>query len=359
MRALVLESFGSMAVRRLEPPAPGPGEVELEIVVTGICGSDLHGFTGENGRRVPGQVMGHEASGRIASVGPGVSPDELPVGAAVTFNPVIVPADQLADYAGREQQAPGRRVIGVDSEIVSAFAQRMVLPARNVVPLAEGVPLTHGALVEPLAVAAHAVARARAAGAANALVVGGGPVGQSVVVALREAGVDRIAVSELDAERRAVCERLGATAIDPTRGPLHELLVSQTGRLADVAIDAVGVSATLTGALEATVLGGTVCLVGMGSPQIALDAYRVSTDERSVVGSFTYSDDDFRRAAGWVSAGRADFDAMISRIVSLDDAPSEFVRQAAGGTSPGKVLVQVSDVDRLVALAADGAGVSA
>lgn len=343
MRALVLESFGVMAVRDFDTPDPGPGEIALDIAVTGICGSDLHGFTGENGRRAPGQVMGHEASGRIAAIGAGVSPEAFPVGAAATFNPVLVPVDELAAFAGREQQAPGRRVIGVAADIVSAFAERIVVPARNVVLLADGVALAHGALVEPLAVAAHAVRRANAAGASNALVIGGGPVGQSVIIALRASGVERIMVSEVNPERRALCARLGAQVIDPSAGEVREQLLSATGRLADVAIDAVGITATISAALDSTVLGGTVCLVGMGAPRIDLEAYRISTDERSLVGSFTYSYEDFRIAASWVSDGIADFNALISKVVSLEDAAVEFSRQAAGAASAGKVLVQVAD----------------
>lgn len=342
MRALVLESFGAMAVRDLVAPEPGRGEVALDVALTGICGSDLHGFTGENGRRVPGQVMGHEASGRIAAVGAGVPAGMFPLGAPATFNPVLVPDDELDAFAGREQQAPGKRVVGVTTDLVSAFAERIVVPARNVVLLSDAVPLTHGALVEPLAVAAHAVRRANAVGASHALVIGGGPVGQSVVIALQAAGVEEITVSEVNADRRALCERLGARAIDPTAGQVAAQLRAATGRLADVSLDAVGLTATVAAALEATVLGGTVCLVGMGAPKVELEAYRLSTDERSLVGSFTYSAEEFREAAGWVSAGIADFDAMISKIVPLEEAGGEFARQAAGETSPGKVLVQVT-----------------
>src|SRR5690606_9773248 len=108
MKALRLAEIGRLEVVDLPDPEPGPGEVRLRIVATGICGSDIHGYTGANGRRHPGQVMGHESVAVIDEVGPGV--DRLRVGQPATFNPVVVPEAELAEFAGREQLAPGKRV---------------------------------------------------------------------------------------------------------------------------------------------------------------------------------------------------------------------------------------------------------
>lgn len=179
MKALRLAEFRRMEIVDLPEPNPGPSEVVIRVVATGVCGSDLHGFTGETGRRVPGQVMGHESVGTVANLGPDV--DGLRVGDPVTFNPVVVPENDLATFAGREQVSPNKRVIGVTPEIVSSFAQRVVVPARNVVPLPATMPLEYGALVEPLAVAVHAVRAANTRPGDAVLVVGGGPIGQSVV----------------------------------------------------------------------------------------------------------------------------------------------------------------------------------
>ncbi|WP_168212332.1 alcohol dehydrogenase catalytic domain-containing protein, partial [Salmonella enterica] len=117
----------------------------------------VHGYTGENGRRFPGQVMGHESSGVIAAVGDDV--DGFAEGTPVTFNPVVVPAEDAAAFAGREQHHAGKHVIGVAKEIPAAFADYVVIPARNVVPLPADLPIELGALIEPLAVAVHAVRR--------------------------------------------------------------------------------------------------------------------------------------------------------------------------------------------------------
>jgi L-iditol 2-dehydrogenase len=267
--------------------------------------------------------------------------DGIEVGGPVTFNPVVIPDADVERYAGREQRCPGKYVIGVKQDVVSSFAEYVAVPARNVVPLREDMPIEHGALIEPLAVAVHAVRRVGAGRARSALVVGGGPIGQSVVLALAMEGVEDVVVSEVDPARRALVEQLGARTIDPAAGPVPEQVERLLGQRTDVALDAAGVSASLADALASTVLGASVCLVGMGSPTLELSAFAVSTEERSLVGSFAYSAQDFRDAAQWISTAPAIADELISRQVGLDEAQAAFTGLAAHDGTPGKVLVRL------------------
>ncbi|WP_022872971.1 zinc-dependent alcohol dehydrogenase [Nesterenkonia alba] len=342
MRALVLEDFGRLAVHDVPKPQLQAGHVLLRIIAVGICGSDLHGFTGENGRRHPGQIMGHEAVGRIAELGEGVNPADFPLGAAATFNPVVVPEDQLEDYRGREQQAPGKTVLGVHPHVTAAFAEYISVPARNVILVGEEVHIDYGALIEPLAVAAHAVTQAGIHPGDRVLIVGGGPIGQSVIVAAQQAGADSIIVSELDPRRRDLCAQLGAMVLDPAGATGDQLLETP----ADVTVDAVGVTTTLRQALRSTRDGGTVCLVGMGTPTVEISAYAISTEERALVGSFTYTAEDFRRAAEWVAQQVTDFAPLLSATIPMEEAQAEFTRQAAGEVAPGKVLIRISEQTR-------------
>ncbi len=339
MHALVLENFGTMTVQERPDPTAGPGEVIVAVLATGICGSDLHGYTGKNGRRVPGQIMGHETVGRVAALGPGVN--EPQVGTLVTVNPVVVPEADAVTWAGREHHHPDKYVIGVRPDLIAAFAEQIVVPARNVVTLPDTMPIEHGALVEPVAVAVHALRRVNAGTARTALVIGGGPIGQSLVLALTQAGLTRVLVSEVDPARRDLLLQLGATVLDPTAAPIPDQVHANLGELADVAFDAVGLNTTVADALNATRLGGAVCLVGMGTPRLELDAFSVSTMERSLVGSFTYSADDFRDAVRLVADSPTVADALISRVVALTDAPGAFSALAAGDGTPGKVLVRL------------------
>lgn len=354
MRALMLEEIGRLAVVDLDDADPAPGEVLVETIATGICGSDIHGYTGHNGRRFPGQVMGHETVGRIADLGADVDPERFPVGALVTVNPVIVPAEDTA-YEGREQHDPRKRVLGVDATLVSAFAERFTVPAENIVVLPEMRNPLHAALIEPLAVAIHAVDRVGVGADDVVLVLGGGPIGQSCVLAALRAGAARIIVSEPNPGRREICEALGAEGLDPTAVSIPDAVRALTGgAAASVAIDAVGTSATLADAFDSTVLGGRVCLVGMAQPQISLSAYRISTDERALVGSFTYPAKTFREAARWVAESPGALDLLVSEIIGPDDADRAFTRLANSADVPGKVLVRFAP-DRPLTTAAAAA----
>lgn len=340
MRALVLTDFHQLDLVEVERPEPGPGEVLLRICATGICGSDFHGFTGENGRRVPGQIMGHESSGTIAALGEGVDPATLPLGAPATFNPVVVPPEQAEEFRGREQHAPGKQVIGVAQDRAASFADYVVVPARNVLQLDPAIPLPLGALIEPLAVAVHAVGLARPLPEERALVVGGGPIGQSAVLALQRAGLTAIAVSEPDPQRRELITSLGAAALDPADGPLPEQLAAALGGPADLAVDAVGVTPTLADALTATRLGARIVLVGMGSPRLELSAFAVSTEERTIHGSFTYTAQDFADATAWIGEHAEQAAVLVSRIIGPEEAHEAFTALAAGRGPAGKILVR-------------------
>jgi threonine dehydrogenase-like Zn-dependent dehydrogenase len=344
MKALVFEDFGRMTVQERPTPSLAGDDVLIEIVATGICGSDIHGYTGENGRRIPGQIMGHETVGILAQLGTEAESDEFTVGDVVTFNPVVVPAEEAERYSGREQHCPAKYVIGVAPGVVAAFAQYVAVPARNVVRLRPDMPVAYGALIEPLAVGVHAVRRVAVDHSSTVLVIGGGPIGQSVILAARMAGARDIVVSEPNAGRRALCERLQARALDPTAGPVPEQVRRLLDGLADVAIDAVGTEQTVAAALGSVQPGAMVCLVGMGAPKFVLPAYEVSTEERSLVGSFTYSAQDFRDAAQWVSSAPPELAELISRQVPLDDGPQAFADLARGDGTAGKVLVRLQSV---------------
>lgn len=340
MKALQLQDYRQLEIVDVEDPQPAPGEVLIDIVATGICGSDFHGFTGENGRRVPGQIMGHESVGRVAALGEGVT--GLRAGQPVTFNPVVIPESDVETFRGREQMSPAKKVIGVTPSIVASFAQRITVPARNLVTLPESMPIELGALIEPLAVAVHAVRRAQVTSENKVLVLGGGPIGQSVVLALQMIGVENIVVTEMMPSRKQLIAALGAHVVDAAAEDAVDQITGHLGGPADVAIDAVGIEPTVSLALHATRLGAAICLVGMGAPNLSLEAFKISTEERSLVGSFTYSAQDFADAADWMGSAPAQAAQLISRQVPLSAAQEEFTHLAEGGDTPGKVLVMLN-----------------
>jgi len=339
MRALVYRGPGNIGVEDRPDPQPGRDEVLLRITVTGICGSDLHGYTGENKRRHPGQVMGHETVGRIASVGADVSEETLQPGRVATVNPVIGCGECAQCVAGTEQLCARRRVIGVNKEIQSAFAELMLAPARNVVILPDSMPEEHGALVEPLAVGYHAAVSGGVDPDDVVFVIGGGPIGQAAALGARRLGAQRVVVSEPNPVRRVLVDKLGFATLDPLRGDVSEQVEASLGGPATVVLDAVGTSHTIADGLTASGLGARVVLVGMGAREITLAAFEISTYERRIIGSFTYSSQEFRDTAGWVASLPAGLDQLIDDRVDLDGASEAFARLAAGDLGVSKILV--------------------
>jgi threonine dehydrogenase-like Zn-dependent dehydrogenase len=337
MKALVMEAPWVLTVQEVSTPAPGPDDVLVKIAATGICGSDFHGFSGENGRRKPGQIMGHETVGHVAQVGRNVS--DLMQGTCVTVNPVLSCDNCDVCRAGNEQSCPNRKVIGVAPELTSAFAEYLLVRRSNVIALAKGIDPELGALVEPLAVGFHAAARGGCSSEDTVLVIGGGPIGQAAFLAAWRLGATRVAVSDINPTRRALCAELGAAVIDPSAKPLEESIVDALGAKATLVIDAVGATATLADAMKASAFGARVVLVGMAAPSVELAAFAISTEERTLIGSFCYSRKHFAETAAWVGTTDAPLHQLIDGRVGFEGAEASFTELAKGQSERSKILV--------------------
>ncbi|MET3805599.1 threonine dehydrogenase-like Zn-dependent dehydrogenase [Nakamurella sp. UYEF19] len=342
VQALVLKKWWDLSVEDVPDPVMGSAEVLIDVLATGICGSDIHGFTGENGRRVPGQVMGHETVGTITRIGADAGMFGLSIGDLVTVNPVIGCGHCENCLEEQDQNCPDKVVIGVAASYSSAFAAQMAVPAANVVVLPATMPVAYGALVEPLAVGYHALRRGGCSASDRVLVVGGGPIGQACVLAAQRLGAAAVVVSEPDRHRRDLIELLGAAAIDPGIGDPSELpgrVATALGRRPTIIVDAVGVGATLETAFACAPIGAVIVLVGMGSIRLDLAAYEISVKERSVVGSFCYDPEEFRQTADWVGTSPPALAHLIDQHVPMDSAATSFTALARGESRASKILV--------------------
>lgn len=336
MQVLVWNGPWDLTVETRDNPVPGPGDVLITVAATGICGSDVHGFTGENGRRHPGQVMGHETVGHVAAVGddvPGIRP-----GDTVTVNPLIACGQCSACAAGAEQSCVNRRVIGVAPDILSAFAESMLVPASNVVVLPPDMPLEYGALVEPLSVGYHAARRGGCGPDDRVLVVGGGPIGQACVLAAQRLGASTVVVTEPNEHRRALAGSLGAVALDATSDD-PDTVTGALGGGATLVLDAVGSTSSFQDAVRFTGFGARIVLVGMNSPRIELPAYSISTEERTLIGSFCYPASDFNETAEWVGRAPEVLARLVDGRVDMSGAAEAFAALASGTLAKSKVLV--------------------
>src|ERR1700730_3748647 len=214
MKALLLSKYRQLEMAEVPTPAVGAGEVLIRVGACGICGSDVHGYDGSSGRRIPPIVMGHEAAGRIAAVGAGVM--ALAEGDRVTFDSTIYCGACGYCRRGEVNLCDHRQVLGVscgDYSRAGAFAEFVAVPARVVYKLPESISFAEAAMLEAVAVAIHAVSLAAISGETTALVVGAGTIGVLILQALRAVGCHRVLVSDVDAPRLEVAEEIGAVDV--------------------------------------------------------------------------------------------------------------------------------------------------
>lgn len=331
MRQLVFHGIRRLSVEEASPARVGPGEVRVSVHAVGICGSDVHGYAGVNLRRQPGMVMGHEAVGTIAEVGHDIT--GLEPGTPVTINPVVGCGECALCANGEENLCERRRIYGCVPGLAGAFADSLVVRASNIVPFLGDAPLEWGALAEPLSVGAHAVRIGGVAEHDGVLVVGGGPIGLGAALAARRRGA-RVTLSEPNSHRREVATELGFETLDPSSSDVPRSSFS-------VALECVGLPATLEAALVAVPPKGLVVFVGLAEETVPLPATPLMVGERRISGSSTYTSDDFRDVADWIASRAEDLSPLIERRVDLQGVPGVFEAYADGRLDAVKTLLRL------------------
>lgn len=230
--------------------------------------------------------------------------------------------------------------VGIDSP--GALQELWTVPASLVVPLPEGLALDHAALVEPVAVAVHDVRRSRLAAGETAVVIGGGPIGQLIAIVARATGADVI-LAEPDAARRAFAEAQGATVVDPIAGDLAAVVQERTGGAgADVVFEVAGTRGTALDATSHAKVRGRVVFVAIHPEPVPIDLHRVFWRELELLGARVYERQDFERAVALLAAGEVPADALITRVVQLDETQAAF--DALLSAAAMKILVDVQGV---------------
>lgn len=313
-------------------PAPEVGDDEalVRVRACGICGSDVHGYTGVTGRRIPPLVMGHEAAGTIEAAGAavrGFSP-----GDRVTFDSTVWCG--RCDFCRRGQLnlCDNRMVLGVscgDYRRHGAFAEFVAVPARIVHRLPDSLSFEHAAMAEALAVAVHAVERKRPAPADRIAVIGCGMIGLLTLQVLRAAGCTTIAAVDPDPDRRALAARFGASATHPDAAEIREI---------DHAFEAVGSVATVGAAVRTVRKGGAVTLIGNLAPEVPLPLQSVVTREITLFGSCA-SSGEYPRALDLLATGAVDVAPLISAVAPLEEGQQWFDRLHRGGEGLMKVVL--------------------
>jgi len=328
MKALLLSKYRHLEITDLPVPTPGPGELLVQVAACGICGSDVHGYDGSSGRRIPPIVMGHEAAGRVARVGPQVT--GWSEGDRVTFDSTI--SCGVCRYCARGEinLCDRRQVLGVscsDYRCAGAFAEYVIVPQRIVYRLPASLAFSEAAMLEAVAVAVHAVSLSRISPGDRALVLGAGMIGLLTLQALRAAGCSSVYVADVDASRLKLAGQVGASATLHATGNhlVSEILRLTNGDGVDLAVEAVGIDATVRAAVQSVRKGGTVTLVGNITPEVTLPLQKAVTRQIRLQGSCA-SAGEYPQAIDLLNSGAIQVKPLITAIVPLEDGPQWFER---------------------------------
>ena len=343
MKALTLTAYNQFSYGEAPAPTPRADEVLIRIAACGICGSDVHGMDGSTGRRIPPIIMGHEAAGTIVSAGPAAG-DWTP-GERVTFDSTLFCGKCHYCADGLVNLCENRRVLGVsctDYRQHGAFAEYVTVPARVVLRIPDAVSFAEACFAEPTAVALHAVARAQAGPGQTGLVIGAGIIGLLTIQALKAAGCEKVYASDLSEARLALALQLGADEVFPTKTTPNlkaEILSRTHGQGVDIAMEAVGITPTVTAAIECVRKGGHVGLVGNLAQKIDFPLQLVVTREISLFGSCA-SAGEYPRALAEIAAGRIKVAPLTSAIRPLAEGANWFQRLHAAKEDLIKVILQ-------------------
>lgn len=337
MKALVYEGPWQMPLRQIDAPVAEANEVIVAVQASGVCGSDVHGFTGSTGRRTPGIVMGHEFTGAITSAGAAVS--AFNAGDRVVVQPLTTCGVCAMCRAGRPNVCLNRGLIGMNTN--GAYAEAVRVPQQQLYRLPDNVSWEHGSLVEPLSVALHAVNLTPLNLMDTVVIVGAGTIGLLALLAAKLKGAGRIIVTDRIPHRLELATQLGADLVINVaeQDPLAVVREATDGAGAHAAIEAVGISPTVQQALALTRIGGHVTWIGNSAPEVTLNMQQVVTREITIRGTYGYNQ-EFPQAIAALATGRIDVAPLIERVAALEEGPQLVHDLAKGTLDVAKVILK-------------------
>lgn len=321
------------------PRAPRADEVQIQVAYGGICGTDLHVFRGSMDHRVTmPQIMGHEIAGTIAAVGDKVQ------GFAVGDRVAVMPLDARA--CPQDQQTSdawyvcdGLKVLGLDTD--GGFQNYWTVPADTVHKLPDAVSLQHGALLEPLAVACHAVRRANIVSGESVVVMGGGPIGTLVALVARAMGGD-VVVAEVNPYRiNRLQAHLGFEVMNPLETDLKAAIFQKTGgKGCDAVFEVTGNAKSAAMMTELPRVQGRIMITGIFAEAPQVDLFRVFWREIMLIPTRLYNHQDFAQGIDLVASGKVNLDPVITDIRPLDELASS-LDELDRGANALKVLLAI------------------
>lgn len=337
MKALVWRE--RVEIEDMPPPAPpAPGWATVKVRRAGICGSDVTITAGKHPRAKPPLVPGHEFMGVVAATNPADAGNGLEIGRRVVVEPLLACGECRPCSRGFDHVCEKLRLLGVESD--GGFAEFVNAPVARVYPLPDGISDEEAALIEPLAVAVHAVSLARPGPEDTVAVLGAGPIGLLIAQVARAAGAEKIWVCERIPYRLRLCEQLGISAIDTAECDAVARLREVAGGLADATFEAAGAPATVAMMIPLTAVKGRIVMVSLPKQACAAEFRELAYREQTIFGSRIYARGDFPEAIRLLAGNLVRVKPLISHEFPMRDHEAAFAAARAGDASC-KVLIDI------------------
>jgi 2-desacetyl-2-hydroxyethyl bacteriochlorophyllide A dehydrogenase len=326
MKALVLEEYKKLVYKDVPDPEIQDNEVLVKVKACGICGSDVHGFDGSTGRRIPPLIMGHEASGIIVKTGDEVK--EWNSGDRVTFDSTVYPLNDWFTLNGMYNLSDNREVLGVSPGTYKrhgAFAEYIAIPQHILYKIPDNVSFEQAAMVEAVAVALHSINISGKQTSDKCVVVGAGMIGTFILKLLKLSGAPCIIAVDINDQRLENAKKAGADhtflSVDPD---LESKISALTGnRGADISFDAVGITDSLSIAINSLRKGGKAVLIGNTAASVEFPLQKVVTRELKILGSCAIRG-EYEVILDLLQKGKLSVDDQISAVVPLSEGATWF-----------------------------------
>ena len=328
MKALIYTKPYCLEYSDFPQPAVGDDDVLIRVKACGICGSDVQGFTGKTGRRIPPLIMGHEAAGIIEDVGKNVR--DFQRGDRVCFDSTVYCNKCQPCREGLYNRCENRQVLGVSTPTFrrhGAFAEYVAVPWWIVSKIPDDMLFVHAALLEPVSIGMHAANRAPVSADGTVVVIGAGPIGLFILQACKLRKTRKVIVCDINEFRLDVARKLGADeVVNPLKSDIKEAVFKQTkNKGADVTFEAVGFASTFQNAVSVTRTGGHLVVVGNLESKAEFDLQQFVARELTFTGSYA-SCGEFRDCIKLVASGKISVEPLISDVLPLADGSSAFDR---------------------------------
>ncbi len=325
MKAVRYWAKNEIRYEDIPKPVIGDGEALVQVGFTGVCGSDMFIYSGAHPRAKAPLVLGHEFSGQIAEL-PSSYKGDFVVGDRVTINPLLSCQRCTPCSTGNSHVCQKLGLTGIDTD--GGFAEFAKVPLGQLVKLPSGMSLEHGAIVEPVAVAVHAIRRSAFKIGDTVLVIGGGPIGILVALAATFAGAGKVVVIEPKDFRRNLISELGFETMPDANS---ERLMSETGGDGfDVVYEVAGVQAAMDTAVKYCRIRGQIVNVSVFKKPVSIDLLRVNFAELDIIGVRVYAKEDYVSAVNLV-AKHPEFAKVITHKFALKDAQAGIDLMKSGG----------------------------